>query len=388
MTQPVTRRDVLQAGSAAMTVALWQLVTPEFLFAHQAADEALVPFLNMPRTPPNRLDWETLEEWITPQDQVFSVQHYGTPKVDAKKHTLEISGLVEKPMTLTMDQLQSLPKEDRLMTLECSGNGAGKGFINAIYNSKWTGTPLAALLKSCGIKKEAKEIVFLGADEKEESVRKVKIQVPFGRSLSIEDALREENLLAYQRNGKPLETRNGSPLRLIMPGWYGIANVKWLRRIEVRDRRYMGRFMGRDYVTIRGEKRGGKVVFVETSVAKMNLKSIIARVTRGATADGAVPTKAYGAVWGNGTEIKSVEVQVDGGRWQAAKIDEKPQSKYCWRFFSIDLGKLKPGKHTLVSRATDAGGRVQPSADDDEIALKKTFWEAYQQWPREIELKA
>ena len=120
-------------------------------------------------------------------------------------------------------------------------------------------------------------------------------------------------LLAYARNGRPLENRNGSPVRLIVPGWYGIANVKWLKRIEVRNRRYMGRFMGRDYVTLRGERQGNEVVFVESSVARMNLKSIIARVTRRPAKTGLIPVKAYGAAWSDGTEIAKVEVKIDGG---------------------------------------------------------------------------
>ena len=150
----------------------------------------------------------------------------------------------------------------------------------------------------------------------------------------------------------------------------------------------MGRFMARDYVTVRGERRGDDTVYVETSVNRMNLKSIIARVTRGPTTNGRVPVKAYGAVWSDGTAIKNVEVKVDDGAWQVAKLDAEPRAKYCWTFFSIDLGTLAPGKHTIVSRATDVNGRVQPAAKDDEIALKKTYWEAYAQWPREIELEA
>jgi DMSO/TMAO reductase YedYZ molybdopterin-dependent catalytic subunit len=279
------------------------------------------------------------------------------------------------------------------MTLECSGNGAGKGFMNAIYNSKWTGTSLVSLLEECGIQEGAKEIVFIGADRKEETLRKgtqreLSVEVPFGRSMSIEDVRAKQPLLAYLRNDEPLELRNGAPLRLIVPGWYGIANVKWLTRIEVRDTRYMGRFMARDYVTVRGEKRGGEVVFVETSVNRMNLKSIVARVTRRDTSGGLVPARAFGAVWSDGTDIAKVEVKVDDGDWKQAKFDDRPRAQFCWTFFSTDLGKLKPGKHTVVSRAIDVNGREQPSAEDDEIALKKTFWEAYQQWPREIELEA
>ena len=219
--------------------------------------------------------------------------------------------------------------------------------------------------------------MFFGHDRKEETLRQgtpreLTVEVPFGRSMSLEDALRLDLLLAYERNGEPLEKRNGFPLRLIVPGWYGIANVKWLRRIEVRDRRYMGRYMGRDYVTVRGERHGSEVVFVESSVTRMNLKSVVARVMRRAAKDGKAPLKAYGAVWGDGTPIKKVEVQLDGGEWREAKLDEQPLEKYSWRFFSIDLGPVAAGKHTLVSRgdrrqrprATHGAGRRDRPEED------------------------
>ena len=204
--------------------------------------------------------------------------------------------------------------------------------------------------------------------------------------MSIDDALNLNLLLAYELNGQPIEKRNGAPIRLIVPGWFGIANVKWLKRIEVRDSRFMGRFMGRDYVTVRGERRGDEVVFVESSVTRMRLKSIVARITRHAGRDGASSLRAYGAAWDDGTGIQKVQVKVDGGQWRDARLDEAPRAKFCWSFFSIDLGSMEPGKHTVVSRAIDVKGRVQPSTQDDEIALKKTYWEANQQWPREIEI--
>ena len=388
-----SRRELIKAGLASAAAGLASMALPDFVFPGEEPGEELVPFQNVPRSTPNSLDWETLTEWLTPQDQVFSVQHYGIPEFDAAQHELEITGLVERPKKFNLAELKALPRQDQLMTLECSGNGSSPGFSNAVYNSRWTGTLLAPLLKECGIKPGAIEVVFFGHDRKEEILRpatprELKVEVPFGRSLSLEDALRPGLLLAYERNGGPIEKRNGAPLRLIVPGWYGIANVKWLRRIEVRDRRYMGRYMGRDYVTVRGERHGNEVVFVESSVTRMNLKSVIARVTRRAAKDGKVPLKAYGAVWGDGAPIQKVEVQLDGGEWQAAKLDEQPVEKYCWRFFSIDLGLIAAGKHKLVSRGVDVSGRVQPTAQDDEIALKKTYWEAYQQWPREINVEA
>jgi DMSO/TMAO reductase YedYZ molybdopterin-dependent catalytic subunit len=262
-----------------------------------------------------------------------------------------------------------------------------------VYNSRWTGTPLAPLLKQCGIKPGAIEVVFFGKDRKEETLRpgtnrELKVEVPFGRSLAIEDALNLDAILAYERNGEPIAHRNGAPVRLIVPGWYGIACVKWLARIECRDRRYMGRYMGRDYVTVRGERHGDELLYVESSVTRMNLKSIVARITRRPTVAGKVPVKAYGAAWDDGTGIARVEVKVDEGPWKEAVLAGEPRSKFSWVFFSIDLGPLAPGKHTVVSRAIGAHGRIQPSADDDEMALKRTYWEAYQQWPREIVLEA
>jgi len=387
-----TRRELLKTGLVSVTAGLSMLALPDFVFPGQADDEELVPFEDVPRCKPESLDWETLTEWLTPQDQVFSVQHYDIPEVDAAQYALEISGLVEHPLSLTLADIQALPREDQFMTLECSGNGSSPGFSNAVYNSSWTGTRLAPLLKQCGVQDGAIEIVFFGHDRKTETLRpgtprELSIEVPFGRSLSLEDAVNLNPLLAYERNGEPLAQRNGAPLRLIVPGWYGIANVKWLRRIEVWDRRYMGRYMGRDYVTVRGEKQGDEVVFVESSVTRMNLKSVIARVTRRPASEGKVPLKAYGAVWSDGTSIANVEVQLDGGDWQPAMLDATPVEKYSWRFFSMDLGSVAPGKHTLVSRGIGANGRIQPSELDDEIALKRTYWEAYQQWPREINVE-
>ena len=112
------------------------------------------------------------------------------------------------------------------------------------------------------------------------------------------------------------------------------------------------------------------------------------RVTRREAKDGKVPLKAYGAVWGDGTPIRKVEVQLDQGPWHEAKLDPKPLEKFSWRFFSLDLGPVESGQHTIVSRATDENGRTQPAAQDDEIALKKTYWEAYEQWPRTINVEA
>src|SRR5262249_15586799 len=146
-----SRREMLMTGLTSVGAGLAVMNWPAFVFAAQEAGEELIPFQNVPRATPKSLDWETLDEWLTPQDQVFSVQHYGSPKVDPDGFELEVMGLVERPIKLTLNQIKARPRQDQLMTLECSGNGSSAGFSGAVYNSKWTGASLAALLKECGI---------------------------------------------------------------------------------------------------------------------------------------------------------------------------------------------------------------------------------------------
>ncbi len=393
MTRPPNRRAALKQTALSTVGALTWLSHASTTFAQNANEGELVPFLDEPRTPANRLDWEVMDSWLTPKDQVFSVQHYGVPEFNYEDYRLEIGGMVAQPKQLTVADLKALPKNEVVMTLECAGNGSNPGFKNAVCNNRWGGALLAPILKECGIDPAVTEVVFFGEDKQEEVLRpgtkrELKVEVPFGRSMSLADAMRPDLLLAYERNGQPIEHRNGAPIRLIVPGWYGVANVKWLTRIEFRDRRYMGRYMARDYVTVRGERLGDEIVYVESSVTRIQLKSVVARVTRQPTIKDKVPVKAFGVAWDDGTGIAKVEVRVDDGPWQAAVLQEEPRSKYAWTFYSIDLGQLSPGEHTIVSRAINAHGRIQPTADEDEIALKKTYWEAYEQWPRKFSLEA
>jgi DMSO/TMAO reductase YedYZ molybdopterin-dependent catalytic subunit len=167
-----------------------------------------------------------------------------------------------------------------------------------------------------------------------------------------------------------------------VPGWFGIAWVKWLNRIELMDRRYMSKYMAQEYVTLRGEERPDKTIWRLTSVGPMDVKSIIARALK--LPNGTI--RLAGATWGDGTPIKNVEIKIDNGDWMPAKIDRSPRDRYTWRFFTFDWKNPAPGEHTIVSRATDEDGRVQPSSDAPEIKLKKTYWEANQQWPRKIKV--
>jgi DMSO/TMAO reductase YedYZ molybdopterin-dependent catalytic subunit len=178
-------------------------------------------------------------------------------------------------------------------------------------------------------------------------------------------------------NGEPLPASHGAPLRLLAPGWYGVANVKWLDRIEVIDTRFAGHFMARDYVTIREEQRDGQAVWTETLVGKSLLKSAPARVTR---KDGAY--RIMGAAWG--APIAGVEVRIDGGPWMPATIDEGMGSDFAWKLWSLAWPGASPGEHAITSRATDAAGNVQPAMDDPRIANKRTYWESNAQITRRV----
>jgi DMSO/TMAO reductase YedYZ molybdopterin-dependent catalytic subunit len=187
------------------------------------------------------------------------------------------------------------------------------------------------------------------------------------------------NLLCYEMNGASLPPANGFPLRLIAPGWYGVANVKWLTRIEVRDTRFMNLFMARDYVTIREEKQNGKSVWTETSVGRARLKSAPAKVTR---VDDQY--RIIGAAWGGAVE--KVEVRIDDGNWMAAKIDTSETAEFAWKIWSVDSIELSAGEHAVTSRAIDTQGRIQPAMDDPSIANKHTYWESNGQVTRRIRI--
>jgi DMSO/TMAO reductase YedYZ molybdopterin-dependent catalytic subunit len=162
-----------------------------------------------------------------------------------------------------------------------------------------------------------------------------------------------------------------------VPGWYGVANVKWLTRIEVRDKRYLGRFMGRDYVTIREEQHNGQTIMAETTVGRMLLKSAPARVVQ---RDGRY--QIDGMAWGPG--VTAVEVKIDNGPWMKASLDAS-KSDYTWRFWHLDAPLIR-GQHTVASRAIDAAGKVQPAMDDPIIANKKTYWESNGQITRHVDI--
>ncbi len=367
----VTRRTFL-ARAGTMTALL--VSSPWFAHAFPAREgERVVPFADQPSAPPregfNLLRWEELDSWITPTPEFFRVSHYDVPTIAEAGWRLEVTGLVERPGSYTLADLRARPRAEVVFTVECGGNHGFPWLTGAIGNARWTGTPLAPLLQAAGIRQNGIEVVFFGQDEGMETLREQKLKQNFARSMSVEDAMSPANLVCYEMNGAPLSSPHGFPARLIAPGWYGVANVKWLTRIEVRDTRFMGRFMARDYVTIREEERGGQTVAVETSVGRARLKSAPARVT---VKDGS--HRVTGAAWG--APIARVEVAIDGGAWRPATLDPTYNAPYAWRIWTLDWPGATPGEHTITSRAIDLSGNVQPAPTDPLIARKKTYWES------------
>src|SRR3989442_11790766 len=324
---------MLRSSVAFATLAFAQTPLSVFGFDEPGADETVVPFIDV--QPKGRmLYWQDLTSWITPNEQLYQVQHYGVPELHPTRWPLAISGLVKKPKTLSFAQIKTRRRKTVTATLECSGNSSNPGFMGAIGNIKWTGTPLASLLKECHPLDRAIEAVFFGADEKVEKIRDKDYLQNFARSLSLRDALkREDVLLAYEMNGQPLEQGHGAPLRLIVPGWFGITWVKWLTRIELLDRRYMSKYMAREYVTIRGEELDAKTICRKTTVGPMDVKSVVARVVR--RKDGSL--RVTGAAWTDGTPLQRVELKIDNGNWAPVDLDKTRRSKYSWTFWRYYL---------------------------------------------------
>jgi len=376
----ISRRELLvQAGAGLVLLQASWLVQA---FPSRPGEE-VVPWLDQPGANPsggvveNLQPWENLGSFITPNDKFFRVSHYDKPVIDEKKWNLEITGLVRKPLALTLVDIKARPRQEVAYTIECGGNHGFPWFTSGIGTAKWGGTPLAPLLKQAGVMDRGIEVVFWGADSGTEVVREMKLPQHFARSMSLADAMNPSNMLCYQMNGAPLPQPHGAPVRLIAPGWYGVANVKWINRIEVRDTRFMGRFMARDYVTIREEQRNGETEAVETSVGHTLLKSAPARVTR---KDGQY--RIVGAAWG--APVARVDVQIDDGPWRSATMDRSEQAKFAWSFWSIEWPNATPGEHVITSRAVNIHGNVQPAMDDPRIAKKKTYWESNGQVSRKI----
>jgi DMSO/TMAO reductase YedYZ molybdopterin-dependent catalytic subunit len=386
----VSRRDLLIRGSSVLAALALSDSQSLAQVWRTSEGEKVIPFLDQAPAPPeeavrqygelNTRHWEQLDNWMTPNNDFFAVSHYNRPVLKVEEWRLHVDGLVERPLSLAWEQIKARPRQEITFTLECAGNHGFNWFTGGIGNARWAGTPLAPILQEAGINKKGIEVVFFGSDEGDEEVRGIKMKQNFSRSMSVEDALAPTNLLCYEMNGEPLPPLHGFPLRLIAPGWYGVANVKWLKRIEVIDKRWAGRFMAKDYVTIREEPReNGDIVWTQKVVGPALLKSLTAKVTM---KDG--KHRIHGAAWGG--PIQRVEVRIDDGPWRAATIDRGHDHEFAWRFWHLDWMDAAAGEHRITSRAIDKAGHGQPAMNDPVIANKRTYWESNGQITRRIRI--
>ena len=378
--EDTSRRKVLKGGMLAASAA----AAPSFILPALAQGERLVPFTDVPESfqippqQPNSTYWQDtreISEFVTDNEEFYLVQHYGQPEVDNDAWRLRVTGMVDNELEFSLSDLMNGNTVEQQVGFECGGNSQ-RLFHGLIGNANWRGVSLRDILQRAGIQDGAKEVVFFGADVATEEIRGREVDKAFARGLSIPDAMREENMLAFEMNGEPLPHYHGKPLRLIVPGWYGVANVKWLTQIHVQNTRYMGRFMGRDYVTLKKENLGGLERWVENSVTTMNLKSSIVRVT-----EMGGRYSIQGFVLNDGTPLRSVEIKIDNGPWQTAEMNPN-NTQYSWKLFSLDWTNPTPGDHTLVSRVTDINGNVQ--ATPAELPEKVSYWEDFGQFTRTI----
>jgi DMSO/TMAO reductase YedYZ molybdopterin-dependent catalytic subunit len=304
---------------------------------------------------------EALRYDLTPTGLHYLLVHFDIPAVDASTWRLRLDGLVERPLELSLADLRARPRRTVPVTLECAGNGRARltprplsnpWLLEAIGTAEWGGTPLAPLLEEAGLRDGATELVFTGADRGVQGG----IEHDYQRSLKVADALRPEVLLVDEMNGEALQPQHGFPLRLLVPGWYGMASVKWLRRIEAVAVPFEGYQQATAYHYRTDADDPGVPVSRIRVRALMAPPGIPDFFTRRRLVD-AGPVSLRGRAWGGRAPIERVEVGVDGS-WSEASLGPA-LGEFAWRAWSFDWDAA-PGEHELTCRATDADGDTQP----------------------------
>ena len=298
---------------------------------------------------------------ITPTGMHYLLIHWDIPEVDSGTWRLAIGGAVTRPSRLTLEEIRSRPSVTMPVTLECAGNGRarlsprplGQPWLHeAIGTAEWTGTPLRSVLEEVGLGSDAVEIVFTGADVGIQGDVKQEYQ----RSLTVADATRDEVLLAYEMNGRPLEPQHGAPLRLLVPGWYGMTSVKWLVRIDAVTQPFEGYQQAVAYRLQENEEDDGPRVTRMFPRALMIPPGITDYPARRRFLEPG-PLVLHGRAWSGRGPIVGVEVGIDEA-WGEAKLSE-PVGEYAWRGWSFEWD-ARPGVHELRCRATDEAGNTQP----------------------------
>jgi DMSO/TMAO reductase YedYZ molybdopterin-dependent catalytic subunit len=300
---------------------------------------------------------------ITPNAAFYVRNHFPVPEGTAAEWRLAVGGVVDAPVELTYEELRAAPSRTLLVTLECAGNGRvamqpqaeGEPWgYGAASTAEWTGVPLRNVLESVGLSPETREIVVEGADRG--YVAAADEVISYARSLPLDQALHPDTLLAYAMNGEPLPPEHGFPVRLVVPGWYGMAAVKWVARIAAIAHSFSGFYQADRYI-MRLPDQGETD---STPLTKIEMRSLIT-----APADGAALPRGRqilrGLAWSGGAPVSRIQVSVDGGAtWETAAWTSDP-ARYAWRSWEYDWLTESPGEVTLLSRAIDGDGNTQPT---------------------------
>ena len=365
MQNQLTRRTFLAGAGLALgsmqagvTGFPKELGAPPRALGERSPFEQSARFLPKSSTPASSYSRTPLQDLfgiITPSALHYEVHHSGVPEIDPRRHEVMIHGLVERPLIFTMDDLHRLPSISKVHFLECAGNSGGEQIGRPAMNpqrshgllscSEWTGLLLRTLLEQVGLKPGAKWIVAEGADAGR-----------MARSIPREKVL-DDVVVAYGQNGEALRPEQGYPVRLIVPGWEGNTNIKWLRRLQVVDQPYMTAYETGHYTDLMPDGTARQFTFV------MEAKSVITRPAGGQQLSGPGFYEISGLAWSGRGRITKTEVSTDSGRsWQEAQLNEPIHSKALTRF---RLPWWWDGKETsLQSRCTDETGYVQPTRDE------------------------
>ena len=307
---------------------------------------------------------EALRWDVTPVGLHYLLTHYDIPAVDPATWRLEIDALVEQPLSLSLDDLRSRPAVEVVATMECAGNGrvliephvfSQPWLLEAVGNARWKGVALAPLLEEAGVREGVIEVLFEGLDRGFEGEEE---QV-YARSLPLAEALGGDALLAYEVNGFPLPPQHGFPLRLLVPGWYGMTSVKWLARISLLDTRFDGYQMRHSYRLRQEENEVGE------PLSRMQVRALMVppgmpEFPSRARLVHAGECALEGRAWSGEAEITNVEVSTDGGAtWAEAELTPGSDGRWAWRGWRF-AWLAEPGEHELWCRARDEAGNEQP----------------------------
>jgi DMSO/TMAO reductase YedYZ molybdopterin-dependent catalytic subunit len=298
---------------------------------------------------------------VMPTARFYVRNNFPIPNLDASSFRLAVTGQVERPLTLSLRELHNMRSQAEVVTLECAGNGrtqfdppvpGERWQYGAVSTAEWSGVPLTDILDRAGVRSSAREVRFRGADGGEVDNKRGTIR--FERSLPVDQARSSDAILAYAMNGEPLPIQHGFPLRLVVPGWYGVASVKWLTEIEVTDQPFEGHYQTEKYVYY--WNRSGR----ETR-EPVPLQRVRALITEPAPGQEASPGELVirGVAWSGAAPIAKVEVRVNDGDWREARLVGE-RKRHSWQWWELIARFDQPGEVTLRARATDLAGRTQP----------------------------